>query len=106
MIKAPITVFIEYRIQPHLRSVFFDNISALRDTVNRVENVLNHEILEGTDQPSLIVEVIQVKDMDTYHQLKTIRTKGSGIEAVDHAIVGGSSKINIWAFQPVDRYFP
>lgn len=103
MLRSSITVFIEYRIDPQKQSVFFKNLPALREATKSAGNVIDHEIMEGIDQPGLIVEVIQVGDMNTYEQLKAMRQSGNGIMGdVAKTIHGGSSRVNVWAFQPVE----
>ncbi len=103
MLRTTITVFIEYRIDPQMESTFYKYFPALREETMRAGNVINYEIMEGIDQPALIVEVIQVGDMDTYRQLKAMRQSEDGVMGdVAKTIIGGSSKVNVWAFQPIE----
>jgi hypothetical protein len=90
-------VFVEYVIVPEMRQVYLDYMRQwlLRD--GRLE------LLEGSDQPGLFVEIWQDVSYDSYELLKQERLKNSrpDLPPWDTWVQGGKSKQHIWHFSIV-----
>lgn len=93
------TVFIEYKLNSEKRKQAFDLIGGIEARMTKL-GARQFRCYEGYDQPDLIVETFEVNSVETYEQIKRDRLSD---EAFCDCIAGGSSKLNIWAFCPVQR---
>ncbi|MGI6125959.1 MAG: hypothetical protein ACOYEF_03235 [Planifilum sp.] len=73
-----VTVFIEYRIDSSHRESFLHHVGAILEETAQIAAVKEHEIMEGTDQPGLFVEVIRVGDSDSAQRILRYRREPQG----------------------------
>ena len=76
-----VTVFIEYRIDSSHRESFLHHVGAILEETAQIAAVKEHEIMEGTDQPGLFVEVIRVGDSDSAQRRLRYRREPEGAAA-------------------------
>ena len=93
-------VFVEYAIYPEYRESFLIYMQERQEREGRLE------VLEGTDQPGLFVEIWNDVSREEYIHLKEERfQQGDGTEgnqaAWDKWVKGGLSKLHIWHFTPI-----
>jgi len=89
--------FAEYKIQPDYRDDYLLEVDKLR----LQEEELVH-VYEGTDQPSLFVEVWSCRDEVHALRVKEERlSERSPWFALSSWIAGGPAKLHVWTFKPV-----
>lgn len=93
-------VFVEYAINPEYRESFLIYMQERQEREGRLE------VLEGTDQPGLFVEIWHDMSREAYNRLKEERFQQdsgtTGSEAAwDKWVKGGLSKLHIWHFTPI-----
>lgn len=90
-------VFVEYAIKPDFREPFLIYMQQWQRREGRLE------VLEGTDQPGLFVEIWKGMSHEEYVALKEERLRGAGEDQVqwDAWIAGGLSKLHMWHFSPI-----
>lgn len=94
-------VFVEYAINPEYRESFLIYMQQWQEREGRLE------VLEGTDQPGLFVEIWNEVSREEYNVLKEERLQQGGRAAGNQAawekwVKGGLSKLHMWHFTPVD----
>lgn len=94
-------VFVEYAINPEYRESFLIYMQEWQKREGRLE------VLEGTDQPGLFVEIWNEVSRDEYIILKDERLQQGGGTTGNQAawekwVKGGLSKLHMWHFTPVD----
>ncbi|MDR6881610.1 hypothetical protein [Bacillus sp. 3255] len=92
-------VFVEYAIKAEFREPFLIYMQEWQGREGRLE------VLEGTDQPGLFVEIWKGIHHEEYIVMKEERLKGPGDEQApwDAWIEGGLRKLHMWHFSPVAR---
>jgi hypothetical protein len=86
--------FAEYRIAPEWRETYLTYTSELLAGVDEVK------LYEGTDQPSLFVEMWNASSLQEAEQIKEERcNERSPWYKVSEWIVGGVDKMHIWTFK-------
>ncbi|NOU99693.1 hypothetical protein [Paenibacillus planticolens] len=90
-------VFVEYTIKPDFRDSFLIYMQEWQQREGRLE------LLQGTDQPGLFVEVWNEMTYEEYTALKEKRLTGSGEDqgTWDEWIEGGLRKLHMWHFSPI-----
>ncbi|RJE88904.1 hypothetical protein D3P07_13170 [Paenibacillus sp. 1011MAR3C5] len=89
--------FAEYKIKQENREFYLMEVEKLR----MQEAELVH-VYEGTDQPSLFVEVWDCKDEAHALRVKEERlSERSPWFALSSWIEGGPAKLHVWTFKPV-----
>lgn len=93
-------VFVEYAINPEYRESFLIYMQEWQKREGRLE------VLEGTDQPGLFVEIWNDVSREAYIHLKEERFQQGGGTADSQAawdkwVKGGLSKLHIWHFTPI-----
>ncbi|MEC0265356.1 hypothetical protein [Paenibacillus anseongense] len=93
-------VFVEYAINPEYRDSFLIYMQEWQKREGRLE------VLEGTDQPGLYVEIWSEVSRDEYIAMKEDRLQqggGQGNQAAwEKWVKGGLSKLHMWHFSPVN----
>ncbi|MDU0203034.1 hypothetical protein ACYEXS_25625 [Paenibacillus sp. MAH-36] len=93
-------VFVEYAINPEYRDSFLIYMQEWQKREGRLE------VLEGTDQPGLYVEIWSEVSRDEYIAMKEDRLQqggGRGNQAAwEKWVKGGLSKLHMWHFSPVN----
>jgi len=93
-------VFVEYAIKPGERDSYLIYMRELRQREGR-----RLELLEGTDQPGLFVEIWHGISYEEYESLKQDRfqpTDTAGGKVLwDQWIEGGMRKLHMWHFTQV-----
>lgn len=103
MSQLAYTVFIEYRVLPEQWEKFISQIPMIKEMTRSSIQILSHSFLTGSEQPYLVVEILQVATWDEYLRIRELRahpTDGDLCE-LDSWIKGGRSAIRIWAFEPI-----
>ncbi|MFM1655280.1 hypothetical protein ACI7RC_24770 [Brevibacillus sp. B_LB10_24] len=93
-----LTIFIEYKIADGKREEAIGVIAEMERQIQS-RGGMNYRFFEGFDQPGLFVEMFEVADESAYRDIKQWRTAGGPLE---DCIAGGSAKIHVWAFQPIE----
>jgi L-rhamnose mutarotase len=93
-----IKVFIEYKVGPEHREAYQSMHESIRQRMQALVNIHNYKIYEGLEQPGLIVEML---DVETTADFQAIRRQRTEEMAIDSYIIGGVSKVHIWAFQEI-----
>lgn len=89
--------FAEYKINEENREAYLKEV----ETLCLQEGGLVH-VYEGTDQPSLFVEVWDCKDEAHARRVKEERlSERSPWFALSAWIMGGPAKLHVWTFKPV-----
>ncbi|BFT69779.1 hypothetical protein [Paenibacillus sp. P36] len=92
-------VFVEYAINPEYRDSFLIYMQEWQKREGRLE------VLEGTDQPGLFVEIWSEVSRDEYIAMKEERLQqGEGqdnLAAWEKWVKGGLSKLHMWHFTPI-----
>lgn len=91
-------IFVEYAIKSEFRASFLIYMQGLLQREGRLE------LLEGTDQEGLYVEIWQDVTYEDYLQMKQERLNegvASGGGDWDQWIKGGIQKLHIWHFSAV-----
>lgn len=87
--------FAEYRISPEFREQYLAYTAMLLEEGHEVQ------LYEGTDQPSLFVEVWNASTLEQSEQIKKERcNERSSWFQISEWIVGGAAKMHIWTFKP------
>ncbi|SEN73542.1 MFS transporter [Lihuaxuella thermophila] len=94
------TVFIEYQVLPEQWEKFLSQVPVIRETTRSSAGILSHSFLTGSEQPFLVVEILQVADWNDYLRIRELREHGGCCEW-ESLIKGGRSGIRIWAFEPI-----
>jgi hypothetical protein len=92
-------VFVEYAIKPEGRNSYIIYMQELQNREGRLE------LLEGTDQPGLFVEIWDGVTYEEYESLKQHRLKegdaSAGHASWEHWVEGGLRKLHMWHFTQV-----
>ncbi|OCT16631.1 hypothetical protein A8709_08115 [Paenibacillus pectinilyticus] len=92
-------VFVEYAIKPECRNSFLIYMQGIKQREGRLE------LLEGTDQEGLYVEIWNEVTYEEYLKLKQERLQGSDHEEErgdwDNWVQGGLKKVHMWHFSEV-----
>lgn len=91
-------VFVEYTIIHEKRTAYLHYMQ------KRIEQT-GLELIEGTDQPGLFVEIWSNVSYSAYISLKKARlepTAGSLWEHSEEFILGGNKKLHIWHFTKIN----
>lgn len=92
-------VFVEYAIKPEYRASFLIYMQGIQRREGRLE------LLEGTDQEGLYVEIWNDVTYEDYLNMKQERLKegqGDGRQGDwEQWIQGGIQKLHMWHFSPV-----
>ncbi|MBD0383476.1 hypothetical protein [Paenibacillus sedimenti] len=92
-------VFVEYAIKPEERESYLIYMQELRKREGRLE------LLEGTDQPGLFVEIWDGIAYEEYESLKQERFQSAdnaeGQALWEQWIEGGMRKLHMWHFTQV-----
>ncbi|MED0675455.1 hypothetical protein ABEV55_03410 [Aneurinibacillus thermoaerophilus] len=101
-----IQVFAEYKIIPEKRGEYLQKIKDIAIAMEKI-GARNFVLQEGVDQPGLFVEMFHVPTVEAYRKIKRKRceetgTSGGFWQSINDCIVGGTNKLNMWAFAPVD----
>jgi hypothetical protein len=90
-------MFVEYKVDPEKRERY---LQWIRD-MNRKEP--RFELLEGSDQPHLFVEIWRGISFDEYAKLKQERLglSPSAWSVLAEYVPGGADRIHIWHFRSV-----
>jgi hypothetical protein len=88
-------MFVEYKVDPEKRDQYLQWIRSM----NRKEP--RFELLEGSDQPHLFVEIWRGISFDEYVKLKQERLGRfhSAWSAMAEYVSGGADRIHIWHFR-------
>lgn len=87
--------FAEYRISPEWRAQYLIYTNGLLAEGYEVQ------LYEGTDQPSLFVEVWNAPTCEQAEQIKKERcNERSPWFRISEWIVGGPAKMHVWTFKP------
>ena len=95
-----VKIFAEYRILPDKRA---DYLHFMGKITNKYRNL---EVLEGTDQTHLFVEIWQEMSVEEYLSMKKERleSKGTLWDEMNGFVVGGKEKVHIWSFQTIRQF--
>lgn len=89
--------FAEYRIMPEHRTAYLAFTDGLVQSSNGALNVY-----EGTDQPSLFVELWTADTEDGAERIRKERcSEHSPWRRADSWVQGGREKVHVWTFRPV-----
>ncbi|NEW08446.1 hypothetical protein GK047_20830 [Paenibacillus sp. SYP-B3998] len=92
-------VFVEYAIKPEGRDSYLIYMRELQSREGRLE------LLEGTDQPGLFVEIWDGVTYEEYEQMKDERLQEAstsvGKASWGQWITGGLGKLHMWHFKQV-----
>lgn len=87
--------FAEYRIMPEHREQFLAYTGKLMESEREIK------LYEGTDQPSLFVEVWSASTAEAAEHIKEERcSERSPWFSIADWIVGGTAKLHVWTFKP------
>ncbi|WP_164985174.1 MFS transporter [Ammoniphilus sp. CFH 90114] len=92
-----IKIFMEYRIKPDDRLAYLEVMRKVYAVMVEEQKVKNYQFFEGTDQPSLFVEMFDVEALEDYERLKHLRCEAEPM--IDDWVQGGKEKIHMWAFK-------
>lgn len=88
--------FVEYKISPEFREAYFEYTTGLLKPLK--EKV---HIYEGTDQPSLFVEIWSaVNEAEAEQKKKERCSQRSPWHHIAEWIPGGADKMHVWTFKP------
>lgn len=101
-----IQVFVEYKVKPDMREEYLHKIKDVATAMNYI-GVDDFTVHEGVDQPGLFVEMFHVPTIQAYRKIKRKRCEekaatGEFWQSVNHCIQGGTEKLHMWAFSPID----
>jgi hypothetical protein len=90
-------VFVEYTILQEMRLIYLNH---MREWLKREGRL---ELLEGSDQPGLFVEIWNDVSQEEYVELKKLRlqTSDENDRLWGNWVQGGAAKIHIWHFSRV-----
>lgn len=94
-----VTVFMEYKLDEQKRADFGELMNSMADEL-KMRGAKNYRLLEGMDQPGLIVETFDVESAEAYQVIKAWRLADEDLCA---CIPGGAAKLHIWAFIPLQN---
>ncbi|KGT72734.1 hypothetical protein MA20_48540 [Bradyrhizobium japonicum] len=92
-----ITVFIEYKLDERKRADFMNLIDSVEAQLAEC-GAKGYLLLEGMDQPGLVVETFQVETAEAYQAIREWRLADQTFCA---CIPGRAEKLHIWAFIPL-----
>ncbi|WP_285109167.1 hypothetical protein [Paenibacillus sp. UMB4589-SE434] len=93
MLRMGSIIFVEYRIEPEKRELYFTHINKLLQYKTDVT------LYEGTDQPNVFVEQWHDTTPQQYADMKRVRLQEqSEWDVVTACIPGGTAKLHIWEF--------
>jgi hypothetical protein len=90
-------VFVEYTVKPEFLDDYLRYMQNLRQGEGRLQ------LLEGTDQPGLFVEIWEKIDYEDYKLMKERRKSPPHLDEVnwEEWLKGGLTKLHIWHFSEV-----
>jgi len=93
-------VFVEYAIKPEKRGVYLQYMRRLAQAERRLE------VLEGTDQPGLFVEIWSGVTPEEYAAMKRERLEGADDVCLPQPawatwVQGGTAKLHMWHFTAI-----
>jgi hypothetical protein len=104
-----ITVFAEYKVMQTRQREYLLAMQHTSEQLRKHPSVLAYQLKEAVDQPDLFVEVMEIADLNVYHEWKkqlAAAPDESPWSGIFPYLYGGRAKFHLWAFQevPVAKY--